>query len=342
MKLIALPMAAALLLVALALPAQTEAAPMISAAKAKRIALQFAPPRSRAVEVTPPEVRAQRTRAYYVHYGRTAQEQLYQTPIVGHSALVNSTNQAIMSFYLDGQIVFQTGGNLDSITSWPLTRDGQVLSGEDPLVRRFFDIVAALKAPDARRIMQGDDSLLPGDDLTSPPGAEMADSYEGPEAPRSGPSSDPAQIAGYMSAGERIVSAALRTTWIRETCGDNCGSQIFRLTGNNRWKWCAAWATWIVRSAGGDVVRQVSVEKIARWAENRGRYTSVGRPGYLAVFRGYSHIGIVRYIDRRGNVATIEGNTPVKTGRRAGYGPDGVATKTRPRSSIIGFVRTWY
>lgn len=304
----------------------------ISASSARQVALSFAPAGSRATQTTSAQSLAMGARTYSVYYPKTSRMSI--TPEWGHTLIINSLNQVILSYYLDGQIIYNRGGTLPNISA-PL-RDNQPLSPTDDLAARFANRLGALTLP-----IQMPSSLtkpLPiesGDQISS--GSDSVDGYGQDVEPGFAPDIR----AGVASSGSYSTIRRLiyQTLGVRETCGNNCGRDIFVFTGNRREAWCAWYVSWLVRRSGA--ARGASlpwtgqVSRLRSWGQDWQTYhssASQARRGAFVIFPGDTHVGIYMGRTRRGNIIVAAGNTGVSGG------VDGVAIKAYSPGSIAGYV----
>lgn len=160
------------------------------------------------------------------------------------------------------------------------------------------------------------------------------------------PQSAPIQVSGDVA--NRLISLCRNELGVVET-SNNQGAGIEKYWSatsygpsgyKNREPWCAAFTSWIIKSAGilpdNLLPNSASAFGYNTWAEGKGRPVTQLRynprevfPGDLVIFN-FSHIGIAIEKSEGGKFRSIEGNTNA-AGSREG---NGVQEKTRSMSLL--------
>lgn len=170
-------------------------------------------------------------------------------------------------------------------------------------------------------------------------------------------------ILNAEQARNALALIAEAEVGVREKGGNNRGPRIVQYQAATwlapgAWPWCAAFIDWCIREwLKAPSVRETllmttdKAEKwrpqtagawdLVRWAKDTGLVimgeNNHCRRGDLVVF-DFSHCGLVVEDSRRGDIATVEGNTNGRGDRDSESG-DGVWLKHRDRSLAKAFIR---
>jgi hypothetical protein len=134
--------------------------------------------------------------------------------------------------------------------------------------------------------------------------------------------------------GATIVNIAEGEVGTLETSGNCVPGKPYNICA----AWCAAFATWVWRTAGVSIPNYAYVPDVYTWAVNHGKwYTTsqlgLAQPGYLIIFGTATnryHIGIVDHVSGS-TVWVISGNTT----NPANSGQNGVFEKSYPLSGSV-------